>query len=347
MFSKNLKFFRLRAGMNKKQLAEAAGLSAMAITYYENGERRPESIEIINRLADSLQVSPLDFLKSWSSEVSVKHGKYRKLSHVSAKTMEEIEMSCEEYFHRFFSLLEILGGQVLPAPPKTGHLHVQVNDPEKMALQLRRCLGFAEEGPILNLISQLENKGILVFQREMDDRISGLNGYAGDYPYILNNSGMSAQRSRSNMAHELVHLMFNWEGVDEKIEESLATAVGCAFLIPRKDITRELGYHREKLGIDFEITAREYGVSLQLLIKRAELCGVLTKTACESFYKRISHQRLRKHEFYFMEMEESSLMLQLTSRAFSESLINMRKAAELLNLTLEQTEALLVREYAQ
>ena len=41
MFSKNLRFYRLKSGMSMKQLASLVGVSAMTISYYESGERKP------------------------------------------------------------------------------------------------------------------------------------------------------------------------------------------------------------------------------------------------------------------------------------------------------------------
>ncbi|MCR5058421.1 MAG: helix-turn-helix domain-containing protein, partial [Clostridiales bacterium] len=38
MFNKNLKYYRLQKNMSKKELADKCGVSAMAITHYENGD---------------------------------------------------------------------------------------------------------------------------------------------------------------------------------------------------------------------------------------------------------------------------------------------------------------------
>lgn len=41
MFSKNLKFYRLRKNLTKSALAEAIQVTPMAITHYEDGSRLP------------------------------------------------------------------------------------------------------------------------------------------------------------------------------------------------------------------------------------------------------------------------------------------------------------------
>ena len=42
MISKNLKYYRLKQNMTKKELASLVNISPMAITNYENGKRRPD-----------------------------------------------------------------------------------------------------------------------------------------------------------------------------------------------------------------------------------------------------------------------------------------------------------------
>ena len=51
MFSKNLKYCRLKSSLTKKELAIRANITPMSITYYENGDRVP-SMDIMKRLAD-------------------------------------------------------------------------------------------------------------------------------------------------------------------------------------------------------------------------------------------------------------------------------------------------------
>ena len=60
MLEKNLKYYRLRSGLSKRELASRIGVSAMAISHYENGERKPE-IDILRRLAGELGVKLADF----------------------------------------------------------------------------------------------------------------------------------------------------------------------------------------------------------------------------------------------------------------------------------------------
>ena len=64
MFSKNLKFYRLRKQMSKKELADRANVTSMAITNYEKGDRKP-NMEILQALASALMsASPISWLSA-------------------------------------------------------------------------------------------------------------------------------------------------------------------------------------------------------------------------------------------------------------------------------------------
>ena len=55
MFHKNLKYYRLKKNMSKKELASLIGVTPMAVTYYESGERRPD-MTTVKTLAKALGV---------------------------------------------------------------------------------------------------------------------------------------------------------------------------------------------------------------------------------------------------------------------------------------------------
>jgi transcriptional regulator with XRE-family HTH domain len=116
MFSKNLKFYRLRKQMSKKELADKANLTPMAITNYEKGVRKPD-MRTLQSLADALEVRIIDFLAVRNENISFVHGEFRKNASLSKTQQEYIHECVEEYFNRFMTVVEILGGEVLPDAP--------------------------------------------------------------------------------------------------------------------------------------------------------------------------------------------------------------------------------------
>ena len=70
MLGKNLKYYRLKNNMTKKALADAIGMTPMAITNYENGNRQP-NMDTIKALAKVLNISVTDFLANTGGKLQV------------------------------------------------------------------------------------------------------------------------------------------------------------------------------------------------------------------------------------------------------------------------------------
>lgn len=333
MFNKNLKYYRLKNHLTKKALASKCGLSAMNITHYENGTRKP-SMENLKLLAEALDVRVSDFLTVRDESLVFTHGEFRKTSALRKNDQEFIRESVEEYFSRFFTAVELLGGEVLPEAPECHAIHLS-GDAEEDSINLRRHLGLADDGPIDDLIGVLENKGILIFVYNIgNDKFSGMNGLVNDRPYIVINENMSTERNRSTIVHELAHLMFIWpDDMEEKAQENHATAISGAFLFPKQDAIRELGVHRRGISKDMEIVCKEYGISMYLLVRRAQLSSIISKDAERNFYIWASQQGWRKGEPSRIKKEKPSLFEQLVYRAVNEQEISIQRGAELLHMS--------------
>ena len=337
MFEKNLKYYRLKKKMNMKDLAEACGVSTMAISNYESGKRKPD-IDTINKLAEILGIHVVDFLTSRNPRLYFEHGEFRKHSALTKAQQEYVKESVEEYFSRFFDAVDCLGGNPLPKPPKCHNLR-HSGDIEKDAIMLRKYLGIQEEGPIDELIGVLENKGILVIELDIDNNhFSGMNGFVNGYPYIVINKNMRPERKRTTIFHELAHALFEEnENRDIDIEKE-ATAIAGAALIPRKDIVRELGIRKTAITKDMALVCREYGISMFLLVKRASQVGIISPSLEKNFYIRANKVDYRKSEPLRVEKEEPLLFKQLVYRAVNEKEISKQRGAELLKISIYEME---------
>ena len=330
MFSKNLRFYRLKNGMSMKQLASMVGVSAMTISYYESGERKP-GIDMIRALAKALGVRTTDFLNNRNTKLVFAHGEFRKSSKLSIRQQEYIKESVEEYLGRFYSVIDALGGDVLPDAPVC-HGLMLTDNVEENAMAMRKYLRISEFGPVGNLVELLENKGILIYVMEIEnDAFSGMNGSVNGRPYIIVNGRMNTERIRSTIAHEMAHFIFKWpDDMEEKQIEKMATAISGAFLFPVPDAKRELGIRRTAITKDMILTCKEYGISMYLLVKRANLCGIVNDNVTKNFYIQAGQAGWKKHEPTRIRKEEPGLFMQLVFRAVSESEISIQKGAELL-----------------
>ena len=340
MFSKNLKYYRLLRNLSKKALASKVGVTAMAITNYEKGDRNP-SMEILKALAQALDVRISDFLAVRNQSIVFTHGEFRKDASLPVSQQEYVRESVEEYFNRFMTVVEILGGDVLPEAPSCHAIKLS-DDPEEDALALRRHLRFANDGPIEDLIGKLENKGILVQEIDIDNNsFSGMNGFVNNRPYIVMNPKMNPERNRSTMIHELAHLMFIWpEEMEDKEVEQRATAISGAFLFPKSDVVRELGIRRSAITNDMISVAVEYGISMMLLVKRAEICHIITAAVAKDFYIKASKAGWRTSEPTRISAEHPALFSQLVYRAVNEEEISIQRGAELLKVPYQDVLAM-------
>lgn len=336
MFSKNLKYYRLKMDLSKKELARKCNLSPMAISNYEDGKRMPD-MQTIERLAKALNVRISDFLTVQNQNLIFNHGEYRKASSLHKGRQEFIREAVERYFDRFFTAVEFVGGEVLPKAPKCHALSMS-GDAEKDAVALRKHLGFASTGPIDGLIAFLENKGILIYSYPVSDEgFSGLNGLVNDHPYIVINANMTTERNRSTIAHELAHLFFKApEGLSEKEIEKQATAISGAFLLPQNDLIRELGIRRYDVTKDMSLVCVEYGVSAYLLVKRAEIAKIISSTVARQFYFRAAKAGWQKNEPTRIAPETPTLFKQLVYRAVNEEEISIQRGAELLEVPFSE-----------
>lgn len=330
MFSKNLKYYRLKKNMNKKELASLVGVTPMAISHYENGVRRP-GMEVVKALAKALDVRVADFLNSRNKNLVFMHGEFRKGSRLTEKQQEYVRESVEEYMSRFYTIVDILGGEVLPEAPAC-HGVCLSESVEQDAGILRKYLRISDAGPIGNLVELLENKGILIYFFEASsDAFSGMNGLVNGRPYIAVNKNMTPERIRSTIAHEMAHFIFLWpQDMAEQELEDRVTAISGAFLFSEEDAKRELGLRRSAVTKDMALICKEYGISMYLLVKRADLCGIITNSAAKSFYIKAGQNGWKKNEPVRIAKEEPMLFTQLVFRAVSENEITVQKGAELL-----------------
>ena len=336
MFGKNLKYYRLKNNMSMKELADLVQVSPMAISYYEKEERKPD-MQTIKKLAGALHVRVTDFLENRDINLEFCHGEFRKKSRMSARQQEFVKEEVEEYFGRFYQAVNILGGNVLPEYPVLHSLPLS-DSVEKNAAEMRAKLELSKNGPIGGLIEILENKGILVYLCDIDnDDFSGMNGTVNGRPYIIINKNMNPQRIRSTISHELAHILFYWpEDMSDKDIENMATAVSGAFLFPASDMERELGARRSTITNDMTAVCWEYGISMYLLVMRANKNGIINDHVAKNFYINANKAGWRKNEPSRAKEEETWLFHQLVYRAVCENEITAQKGAELLHESYEK-----------
>lgn len=335
MFNKNLTFYRLKKNLTKKELAKLCGLTPMSISHYEAGDRTPD-MDTMEKMAQALDATVADFLKVRNDNLQFKHGEFRKNTNFTKTKQEYVRESVEEYFARFYTIVEILGGEVLPPAPHIHELKVS-GDMEIDSQMLRKELDIPASGPIGKLITLLENKGILIYEIDIDNsKFMGMNGTVQGRPYIVINKNMTAQRKRTTIAHELAHMMFVWPDELLDDEEKMATAIAGAFLLPQKDAVRELGPRRTAITNDMKTVCIEYGIAMTLLVKRASQCHIINESIERGYYIFYNQSVEKKDEDFAIDGETAELFKQLVYRGVAEDEISVQKGAELLQMPFNE-----------
>ena len=326
MIGRNIKYYRLMKGISQEELALNVGLNKMTVSNYENDKRNPE-MATIQKIAKALDVSLAALLSQQDQQLNIQHGAFRKQSSIKQGTQELILGKLDRYLGRLFNVISILGDTVLAPCPLIDRKNITSN--EEAGQYLRHILELPSTGPIGNITDILENKGFIICPVEMEERgFSGNSGIVNGRFYIAVNTTMPAERQRFTLVHELAHLVFLFN--DDEDEEKRVDGIAGAFLLPERDIKRELGPKRTNIISDLAIIQKEYGVSFSSIVVRAYQTDILNKTHYESMMKWLNKNGLLHNAPSFAEAEKTHLLEQLTLRAVSEDEITVSKAAELL-----------------
>ena len=122
----------------------------------------------------------------------------------------------------------------------------------------------------------------------------------------------------------------------EKDVENMANAISGAFLFPISDMKRELGVRRSAITNDMIGVCIEYGISMYMLVMRANKSGIINDYVTKNFYINANKAGWRKNEPSRAKEEETRLFYQLVYRAVTENEITAQKGAELLHESYEK-----------
>lgn len=319
MFGRNIRYYRLRANLSQEALAQKIGCGKMAISNYENDKRDPDE-DTLSAICNALGISLSKLLDYVDGFDSVIPGKFRKSDNLSAMQQEAIVLQIEQSVNRYIEVARIIGPDViLPIDD----LQIAACSADEAASSIRCMLGFAEGGALGNLTQIVENRGIFVTMIDGDRDFSGYScrtkkGVA----VIAVNSQTPVVRQRFTIAHELVHLTMDG---DRAMSEREVDNIAGRFLLPTKDLVRELGAKRKNVGVgELKLLCDEYGVSASCAAYRAYQEEIISRTE----YKKLCGCTV----IYDIPAEAPLRMTQLVCRAYSEGEIGLGKVAEMLDI---------------
>ncbi|MHB1240899.1 MAG: helix-turn-helix domain-containing protein [Gammaproteobacteria bacterium] len=344
MIGDRMKQARRAVGLSLRALAEQAGISAMAISKYENNKSTPSS-KVLLALGRALNVRVEYFFRQ--TNVALKEVEYRKHARLPKRLLAQIEGDIIEQIERFLELAEYLPTrpietfQVPAGLPKRIDELAQI---EVVATQVREAWQLGTN-PIPELTDTLEERGILVFQSEAlhGERFDGLAANVDGIPIVVVGSGWPGDRQRFTLAHELGHLILKGRlgpALKEQ-EEAAANRFAGAFLAPESEVKKELGASRTRLEVrELCVLKKAYGLSIGGWQHRARDLGIVSEAAYISMVRFFRLRGWHKNEpCGGVPQEQPQLFLQLVYHALAEDLIGESKAAELLRIPLAEFHA--------
>lgn len=332
-FAERLKSARKMKGWSLQDLANqvSVSISRQSLHKYEQRAMKPTS-EVLLALSKALDVKPDYFLRENSIELP--EVKFRKRAKLSGKEIDRIKESIKDFLERYLEVESLLDIQQPFVQPLKKHLIACEEDVEDQAIALIKAwkLGF---DPIPNVLEMLEEKGIRVIEMEADEAFDGLSAHVGNIPVIVINKNFTVERKRFTALHELGHLVLT---IDEHAdEEKICNAFAGALLLPDGCLHKLLGDKRNNIAPGELVRIKEqYGVSIQAIMMRAHLQGIINKNTLDKFWRTMAGNKKEDGLGQFAGKEKTYRFEQMVFRLAAEDVVSLSKAANLAGMKLAQ-----------
>lgn len=318
---------RVSAGLSVQNVSVAVGVSRNAVYKWERGEDVPRQ-SILIKLARLFGVDMDFFFREVHVEICA--SAYRRKASLAKKVQDCIEARIASELEKRIFVDSLFVERESPKFSVGSHRIESLSDVENAADQVRVLWGLGFD-PIGSVVSAVEEHGVKVV---MIDGVEGFDGFScvanESIPAIAVPAGLSGDRQRFTLAHELGHMVL--DTAPEVDEEKAAHRFAGAFLAPREAVIRELGPQRSRLDLDeLAILKRSYGMSMQAWARRAFDLGIIRKEAYKSLFRTFSARGWRKQEPWPLATEEQPTRMQLLVRqAVAEGLLTPVAADKLL-----------------
>ena len=195
------------------------------------------------------------------------------------------------------------------------------------------------EKPIPNMIQLLESRGILVFSLAQDcTELDAFSFWSSrGRPIVLLNTRKSAERSRFDAAHELMHLLCHHEKTSRQ-EETEANHFGGALLMPKGDVYSHI---RRSFGLNQLIELKHrWGVALSALVYRIHALKLISDWQYRTLFIELSKRGFRNSEPKPIPREGSAVLSQVFNSLRSTN-VRIRDIANDLNWNRQHLEELI------
>ncbi len=282
--------------LSQADLASKVGVSQVAVSHWEKGQRVPEP-EVLEQLASVLDVLPLTLT---DDSIATTTPMFRATGVTTKKAERKIEGRTELARLGASRILEEV--DVEPALPWPSVDDPLGDDPEDAAATLRRVWRIPP-GPITNLTTFVEAAGAVILRVNFGHpKVEAAYAHPrrDAKRWILTNTFMEDwARHRLTLAHELGHAMLHhWDAFnvpDERGREAEAYKFALALMVPAEDFTLDIAPTARRWE-DFLRLRHKWGISGAALSRRARDLGFLNPREYKSMNIRRRSLGHWKHE---------------------------------------------------
>lgn len=313
IFGERIRQAREFLGETQKDFGEQVGLSQSKLSKAEStvGTLEPQAVATIAEHSGF----PLDF---FGTPPAAPVGEYQFRARLRFKAGDRNKaVRCAEIIHESYDLM------------RRGTTVVQVRlpvldevAPSAAAKQIRSALGVDTNGPLTNLIIQIERLGVVVLALPITAKKHDAFCWwhlDGDqrYPVVCIFAGSPGDRLRWSVAHELGHLVLHSKGGGSQEIEREADEFAAELLTPLVSLRMEMPT-RPKLSSLYAMKAR-WGVSVQSLVRRAKELGKVDDHQYTSLFRQISARGERMNERYQIRREKPRAYRKMAEVLFGDS----------------------------
>ena len=301
--------------LTQTQLSEKVGVSQAALALAEKNQRTPGP-DVVGAIAEAMECT-VEFFE----RPPVKAFEPGSLTYRARTRLRAAERSQAHQFTKLFVEQAQMMAASLQLPPLVSLPHSPYL--EEAAAQTRQALGVSVHGPVPHLVNTLERHGIVVFRLpvafETIHAFSTSVDIDGLRPIIILSSGLAGDRIRSNVAHELGHMVLHGNQDHAEVERE-ADAFASAFLLPEQLMVESVS-PQLNLTMAGRLKSR-WQVSIQMIVRRARDLGIIPERRYRSLFQQISARGWRKNEPGELVLERPRIYRQMAEALYGDDLVS-------------------------
>lgn len=240
MNHKQLTFAREYRGYSQTELAESIkGLSQSNLSKFEKG---------FGVLSDDIQRKIIEYLNfpedffNRKINSTIENANYRKRASIGKNITQKFENKCKligYIIDEFSESIEWPDFSLSPLNVEEGYT------PQYIAGYNRKLLKLTKDEPVKNIISLLEQNGIIIYEIDEIEKFDGVSFITDKgFPVIIVNKNFTNDRKRFTIAHELGHILLHNENLypisSYRDKEKEANIFASEFLMPENEIKNSL-----------------------------------------------------------------------------------------------------------